>query len=236
MTRILILLFAIMLAFPTYAQEHPLSLTQVEALPFDSTLANTPNASMINQAQETLVADKTEKKAGLPQFDVTTFSSQLFWLLITFTILYVFFANKTLPALSSTIDMRKTTIRNDIETADKISEDVDQLKSDYEAAMTKAHNDARLARVAVENDIRNKSEAETAAFNQKSMDAIAELERKAEVAKATIQKDLESVATSLTNDIITKLSPLDLKDADVEKAVANHMKDGTLSRTTKKAA
>ena len=41
---------------------------------------------------------------GLPQLDFTTYSSQIFWMFVFFILLYVFFAKKTLPEISSAVE------------------------------------------------------------------------------------------------------------------------------------
>ena len=115
--------FALMLllfvfALPVQA-EAPLTATEVENLPFDHSLANTPNVTPVSStidmsAEVEHIAAHGEKKAGLPQFDTTTFTSQLFWLAIAFAIMYVYFAKSSLPALSKVIDARRTLLRNDI--------------------------------------------------------------------------------------------------------------------------
>ena len=41
-------------------------------------------------SSHTVFAAEGQSSAGLPQMDITTFPSQLFWLVITFAILYIF--------------------------------------------------------------------------------------------------------------------------------------------------
>lgn len=238
MTRILTLFIVMVLITLPVSAETPLSATEVEQLPFDHSLANIPNTDPISASQiEHASTDAAhKKKAGLPQFDVTTFSSQLFWLLITFVMLYVYFAKKALPALSSAIDARKTTIKNDIDAANKISAEVDTLQTDYEAAMTNARSDARSAAMAVENEVRAKADAETDAFKEKSMTAISDLETKAEAAKEAIKSDLEIIAGELTSDIVLKLSNVKTTDAAVKKAIKAQLKGTQTPSTQKKAA
>ena len=55
-----------------------------------------------------------QKSAGLPQMDISTFPSQLFWLIITFTVLYLFMWKFVIPRLSTTIEERQDKISNDI--------------------------------------------------------------------------------------------------------------------------
>ena len=50
----------------------------------------------------------------MPQFNAETFPSQLFWLVITFVILYVCMSFIILPRIRDNIRLRKNKISNDI--------------------------------------------------------------------------------------------------------------------------
>ena len=56
--------------------------------------------------------------SGLPQLDLSSFPSQIFWLGIGFTILYVAFSSKILPAMAANLENRDQTIKNDLATAE----------------------------------------------------------------------------------------------------------------------
>jgi F-type H+-transporting ATPase subunit b len=62
-----------------------------------------------------------QKSAGLPQMDISTFPSQLFWLIVTFTALYLFMWKFVIPRLSTTIEERKDKISNDINDAENLN-------------------------------------------------------------------------------------------------------------------
>lgn len=232
---IMLFLMTVMVVLPAMA-DAPLNQAEADSLPFDHSIANTFEATLIDA--ETMGSKETphEKKAGLPQFDVTTFASQLFWLAIAFGALYLFFAKKALPALSETIDMRKLTIKNDITAANKLSKDVDRLQTDYEKAMTKAHNEARTTAMAIENDLRLESERESQIFREKSMKAITDLESRAEQAKEAIRSELETVASEIAADIISKLGHMTVADGDIRKAVQRQLEASSKQTSREKKA
>lgn len=234
MLRFLSIILLSMIVMPAMA-EQSLSPMQVETLPFDGNVAlnTTPITQEIDMSAE--VEGTVKEKAGLPQFDITTFSSQIFWLAVMFAILYVYFSKFALPKLSSTIENRHATIKADLEQAEKISLDVDKTRADYEAAMQKAHDDARTTIADVETHLRNDAETQANDFKEKSAKSIADLEAKAETAKDKIKAELDDVAANVTNDIITKLTSLSLSDKDILKAVSKYTETKTAA-TKKKAA
>ncbi len=226
-----------MIALPVMA-EQPLNPIEVEAIPFTNT-APTFNTKSISaeidmSAEVEHLATADAKKAGLPQFDVTTFASQIFWLAIMFVILYVYFAKSALPKLSSTIEQRHLTIKNDLEQADKITADVDKTRTDYELAMSNAHDNARKTIIDIEAHLRQDAETQANEFKDKSAQAISDLEAQAETAKAKIKSELNNIAAVLTSDIIKKLTPLKISDADIDTAVSTYT--NSPNQKTKKAA
>lgn len=235
-----IILFVICIfSFPIHA-EKTLSPTDVEQLPFDHSLANTPNTTttLYNADHDDNASSHghpEKKKAGMPQFDTTTFSSQIFWLAVMFVVLYVYFAKKALPSLSRTIEERETTISKNIDLANSLSNDIDEIRTEYEAAIKKAHNDARTEITQIEQKVRLEAERESEVFKKKSAEAIENVEKHAQSLKNTVKSDLEDVITDLTQNIVQKLSNLEVSKSDLQKAIANHTDTGHHS-TEKKAA
>lgn len=238
MKHLFVFALLLMFALPV-AAEQTLSPIDVEAIPFDNSAAELNTESLLEiiepQAGDAVAVPQKEK-AGLPQFDTSTFSSQIFWLAITFVILYFYFAKAALPKLSQTMEKRRATIQSDLEQADKISIDVDKTLAEYEAAMQKAHTDSRTIITDAEAHLRAQADTQNNEFKEKSAQSIADLEAQAEKAKAKIKDDLSAIATDIASDIIGKITPLSVKDADIEKAVANSMGTNSAPQTKKKAA
>ena len=214
-------------SMPIMAESEPLSPTAIEQLPFDHSLANTPNTESIMDgnsiSNDEPSSDHAEKKAGLPQFDVTTFASQLFWLLIMSVVLYTFFAKKALPTISKVMDERKNTIQSDLETADRLSVDIDKTRTSYEDAMQEAQNNSRNELLDAEASMRAEAEKQANEFKDYSATKITDLEKRAEKAKQDIMVDLEKTINDLTGQIVKQLSDMDVKESDIQKAVALHL-------------
>lgn len=65
----------------------------------------------------------------MPQFDFTTFSSQIFWLLVCFITLYIFVSKVILPRITSIIASRNKIIDSDKSAAHKLDSQIDDLTS-----------------------------------------------------------------------------------------------------------
>ena len=81
---------------------------------------------------------------GMPQFNAETFPSQLFWLVITFTLLYLFINFLVLPRIRDNLRLRKNKISNDIERAELIKSNIEKIVKDYEFKIDKARDKANL--------------------------------------------------------------------------------------------
>ena len=65
----------------------------------------------------------------MPQFDFTTYSSQIFWFSICFAILYLAVYFIITPRVQEILDNRKKIIDGDISSAKKINHEIDSLKA-----------------------------------------------------------------------------------------------------------
>lgn len=117
---------------------------------------------------------------GLPQFDPSTFASQIFWLAVTFAVLYTIFARKTLPAISSTLENRRMHIDGDLDTAARLREDAAKAQKTYENLLNDARTEATR--------LLNEAIAESKAHAEKKMK---ELQAKAAQEVETVGKKLE---------------------------------------------
>ena len=79
---------------------------------------------------------------GLPQMDISSFPSQLFWLVITFGALYLFMWKNAVPKLRNTIEERHDKIAIDLNEAEKIKSSAEKVLKEYEHKMSSASKEA----------------------------------------------------------------------------------------------
>ena len=146
-----------------------------------------------------------EKSAGLPQFDPSTFPTQIFWLLILFGVLYVFFAKKTLPEISSVIEMRTEHIQNDLNTAEKLRKEAEETQAAYEKKLDDARKKAGKFYADADQKIKDKAAKETEAFAKRSAEKIAEAEKRIAAGKTSILKEMDAMAAEISSDAAEKI-------------------------------
>lgn len=165
-----------------------------------------------------------EPKAGMPQLDVATWPSQLFWLAITFIVLYIVISRVAIPRTGGVIEKRKSTIEGDLASAQKLKAETNKAAQDYETALAEARAKAN----AIAQDNRNKLTAELDAEKAKldsSLGAkIADAEKTIAATKAKAMADVQSVAADIASSIVSELTGANLASAEVAEAVAKASK------------
>jgi F-type H+-transporting ATPase subunit b len=150
-------------------------------------------------------AAEAHSSGGLPQFDPTSFSSQVFWLLIAFAFLYVFFSRKTLPAISSVIENRREQVKGDRDTAERLKNEAEAVLLAYENGLETARAEsARLSAEAVEA---SKKAAETAmeALRQKAETQMAALETRLNEGKSQVMDEMNTIAAEIAAEAAEKI-------------------------------
>ena len=146
-----------------------------------------------------------ESTGGLPQLDPSTYPSQIFWLFLVFAFLYVFFARKSLPEISETIENRAERIRNDLDSAAKLKDEVASVQATYEESLSKARKDASELFQQIENDIKIQSEKNTKEFQERASEEMAKLEKNIDKARKSAMEDMSNVAAEVATEAAEKI-------------------------------
>ena len=103
------------------------------------------------------------ESGGMPQLNPEFWISQIFWLIITFGILFIVLTKVILPKISDNLENRKSQILENIETADKQKEESQKKIDEYEKIILdsklKAKNHFNEAREKILDNINKKRAA-----------------------------------------------------------------------------
>ena len=151
---------------------------------------------------------------GMPQFNAKSFNSQLFWLIITFAILYIMITYFILPRIRENIRLRKNKIANDIERAESIKLEVESMISQANIKFEEAKNQAQ--KIIKETLVKSDKEHNNQIDKIKKQIANMQIENEKEIAqyKKNLEKDIENTAISLCTVVLNKLN---YKNSTAEK-------------------
>ncbi|MGQ3672167.1 F0F1 ATP synthase subunit B [Xanthobacter sp. TB0136] len=166
-----------------------------------------------------------EHAAHFPPFDVSTFPSQLLWLVITFVLLYLLMSRVTLPRIGRILEERRDRIADDLDEGIKLKAESEAAQLAYEKAL----NEARARANAIAGETRAKLAAESDA-NRKALEA--DLNAKLEAAevriaatKAEAMGHVRGIAVDTAQAIVASLVGASPSTSDVEKAVDTVLTD-----------
>ena len=156
----------------------------------------------------------------MPQFDPSSFSTQLFWLAVCFVGLYLIMWKVVLPRFAEILETRQNRIDDDLERARKSTQEAEEVLAAYEKALADARSQAHelvaeaAARMATEAAARNK------ALSEKIAQAAAEAERRIDAARREAMGNVRDVAVEVSRATIAQLAGGgEVGDGDIERAV-----------------
>ncbi|MGB0682729.1 MAG: F0F1 ATP synthase subunit B' [Magnetovibrionaceae bacterium] len=141
----------------------------------------------------------------MPQLDITTYSSQLVWLVITFTVLYVVMSKVIVPKIASTLEARKKRMDDNLAQAAQLKEKADAAQASYEEKLVEARDAARTAIAEVRASAQaERTEAETA-LAAKLSDRIKEAEATIAKAKDDALANMRDMAVDVAASVAEKV-------------------------------
>lgn len=162
---------------------------------------------------------------GFPQLNQThTFASQIFWLFVSLSLLYVLMSRLALPRVASVIEGREAGRKKSLDQARAMSEDAETVRKGFESEIAKAQSDAKAAVDAAEAAVAAKISSQNAAFGDKARERLAQAEAAIAKAKREAETSLADVAADVAADMASKISGAAVTKADAKAAVAAVMK------------
>jgi F-type H+-transporting ATPase subunit b len=162
----------------------------------------------------------------MPQFDPTFFSTQLFWLAVTFVAFYVLLSNLALPKIGGVLEERQRKIDDNLNKAA-------QLKAEAEAAIVLYESALASSRTQAQKILRDSTEALTkqAEARQKELGERLSAQIKAGEARIHAAKDqalahVRDISAEVAKTAVSRLTGASLADAQVGAAVAAALQEG----------
>jgi F-type H+-transporting ATPase subunit b len=155
----------------------------------------------------------------MPQLNPEFFAPQLVWLAITFTILYFLMARIVLPRISGVLEDREQRIQSDLEKAEKLKAEADEVLAAYNKAQADARAQAQAelqkAAAAIAAEAAKREEAFAATLAERG----AEAEQRIAATKTAAMAELRTIATDVAGAVMTKLTDTKVPPAQIEAAV-----------------
>lgn len=161
------------------------------------------------------------ESAGLPQMNPESFPSQIFWLVVTFGLLFIVLSRITLPMIAGAIGDRRNRIEGDLGTAESLRNDAAGALASYESALAQAR--ARAHQLADENKKRIVAEIDRmkSGADAQTHSAMGEAEKRIAAERAKSVAGVKTAAASAAADIVERLIGAKVSIEDATNAVAS---------------
>jgi len=161
----------------------------------------------------------SETKGGLPQLDLTTYPSLIFWSIISLLIGYFLMRYLVTPNIKSILNSRETSIQNDLVKAKSSSQEADKIKQ----TIIKNQEEIKLKSQSVINDAlleaREMIEKDEKDISNKLDQKVSNTENKIINTQKKIIDEVISSAEEITTNVVKKFTNLTCDKAEIEKAV-----------------
>lgn len=160
----------------------------------------------------------------MPQLDPASFTSQLFWLAVSMTVLYVFLSRFFLPPLLGVAETRKETRGSDLSRASALKEEAEAVKAAYEQAMKDARARAQSLFAEVEAQGKQALEQSLAELTRTASRELAAAENRIARQKEELLSSLAPAVAELAALAVEKVTHHRPDAASAQAAVQTVMK------------
>ena len=159
------------------------------------------------------------ESGGMPQLNPEFWISQIFWLTLTFGILYIILSNFILPKISDNLESRKSQILENIEAAEKQREDSEAKLKEYEEIISKSKLEAKnifsQSREKVLKDINAKKEV----LDKQIDEEISEAEQEINSLRESAPNKINTIAIETSSELIQKLIGAEVNNSSISAIV-----------------
>ncbi len=155
----------------------------------------------------------------MPQFDMTTAPSQIFWFLLVFGLLYLTFVKVVLPKMGGVIEARQNKIEGDLARAETLKAEAEEAVATYEKALAKARAEASGILHEAAEATRKEIEAQSAAFDKELNKKVQAAQARIAEAEAEARSHLKEIAVAAAGMATEKLIGVAPSEAEVTAAV-----------------
>ena len=159
------------------------------------------------------------ESGGMPQLNPEFWISQIFWLTLTFGILYIILSKLILPKISANLELRKSQIQENIEAAEKQRESSEAKIKEYDEIILKskleAKNIFREAREKVIKDINSKQNV----LDKQIDEEIQKVEKEIQILKDNAPAKINKIAIETSSELIKKLIGAEVNNSSISAIV-----------------
>lgn len=148
-----------------------------------------------------------------------TYSSQIFWLLLTFGFVFFVIGLGMVPKVQATADARDAKISGDLDAAKAAFARADEAEADYRVRSTESRAAAQAELARAKAQAARESETRLAAADAEIATVIGAAETRIKAASDAAAAEIETVAADAARDMVARISGLTASEDAARNAV-----------------
>ena len=159
------------------------------------------------------------ESGGMPQLNPEFWVSQIFWLILTFGILYIVLSKLILPKISANLELRKSQIQENVEAAEKQRESSESKLKQYDEIILKskleAKNIFKTAREKALKDINSKREI----LDNQIDEEVKNAEKEIEILRKSAPEKINKIAIETSSELVKRLIGAEVNNSSISAIV-----------------
>ena len=159
-------------------------------------------------------------EAGMPQLDPTYWASQIFWLILVFTILYISIAKFYLPKIKDNLDNRENKIKEDLDSANRFKELSESKLNEYEKILENSKKEVIKIHLESKNKLDKDIQIKKDVMEKEIEIEINKAQKEINELKKNSITDIQNISKELASNIIENISGDKLNESSIKATVA----------------
>ena len=163
----------------------------------------------------------TAESGGMPQLDPEFWISQIFWLTLTFGVLFLVLSKLILPKISANLELRKSQIQDNVEAAEKQRTSSESKLKEYDEIILKSKLEAKN----IFKDARNKAVADInikrEVLDKQIDDEIKKVEKEIDDLKKISPEKINKIAIETSSELLKKVIGAEVNNSSISAIVVD---------------
>ena len=159
----------------------------------------------------------------MPQLEITTYPSQIFWLVVSFLILYLIMSRIIIPKISSVIKNRESKIKNNIHISEQMYKDTEIINNEYEEIKKNIEEEARGIINYLKETTNKKITKNIELLKKRLEQKLEKNEQEIINKKKKALKEINKISLNLSEEILKKLSNENRELKTIKKITLKHL-------------
>ena len=152
----------------------------------------------------------------MPHLDTSTYTSQIFWLMICFFSMMFIMSKFIIPKIAEIRQQRYDKLDGYLHKAEELQKKTENAIQKYEEALSDATKKANLSLQSTKDELNELIKQKQFELDKKLQSQIKAGEAEVEAEKIAALKEIKSVSTILAIEILQKLDISDIKKSDIK--------------------